>query len=466
MNRGQSSSAADDLADVFKNCSDVAAHDSASENFATPTTPHNLPDLIDLGSPPGRQPEVRAASRRDDARHERRMNDIQSQIANLNDLMMMNMNPPMSSNAPPPAPPGLPDPTSFVEKESARADDLHEDQFEDMFVTKVTVKEADSIRLNQLPEVSMFTAWKQHLRAKVVSASGRGDEAFRWILRAEDENTDFKDLQAAGSFRSTDAKLHAAIKDIAKGRLGTLITREVEEAAERGVMLSGRQLYKLILNEYQMEKGKAQIHDMSDLQALLFPGDEHLQMFLDNWNDTMSNLHRPQPDEVLEQIMFSLISSSRKLDAAKNKYLLARPGDYERSYRFLHDSLTTYVRMEHDARLRAEVVKARDKKMMVKPKFAAPARVEDHEDEPMMAAPAPAAPTRTRNSPPCFRFQSGACNRGSNCRFSHVKLNPTELKTLTDKMSRTPCRMHATGQCKFGDKCHFSHEGGQKTPAE
>ena len=458
QDQGRPTSVADDLVDVFKNEAGGPTRVAASENFATPTTPRDIPDLIDLGTPPKAQGSAGKDDARhpSDANHEKTIKEIQSQIAELGDLIMMNMYPATSSPVLPP--PGLPNPSGANAKDTTRAEDLQDDQFEDMFVRKVTVKEADSIKLNQLPEVPMFIAWKQHVRAKVVSASGRGEEAFRWIRRAEDESVNFHDLRASGDFASTDAKLHSAIKDVAKGRIGTLITREVEEAAEKGIMLSGRQLYRLVIMEYQMEKGKAQIHDMADLQALVFPGDEHLQMFLDNWNETISGLHRSQPDEILEQFLFTLINSSQKLSAARNRYLLARPGDYERSYQFLHDSLTTYVRMEHDAKLRAEVVKARDRRMNVKPKFAAPAQQEDSVEEPMIATPAQPAAPKQKNMPPCFRFQSGLCNRGNSCRFAHTKLNTVELKTLTDKMARTPCRMHAAGQCRFGDKCHFSHE--------
>ena len=49
---------------------------------------------------------------------------------------------------------------------------------------KVTIKEADVIKLAALPEVAQFVNWKQQVPGKVVSASGRGDEAFAWIRQA------------------------------------------------------------------------------------------------------------------------------------------------------------------------------------------------------------------------------------------------------------------------------------------
>ena len=92
------------------------------------------------------------------------------------------------------------------------------------YINKVVIKEADSIKLLPLPDVAQITAWKQHVRSKVVSASGRGDEAFSWILDAEDKDIDDSDLKPSRKFLTIDAKLHTAVKEIAKGRIGAVIT--------------------------------------------------------------------------------------------------------------------------------------------------------------------------------------------------------------------------------------------------
>ena len=112
------------------------------------------------------------------------------------------------------------------------------DDFE--YDLKIAVKEADGIKLLPLPEAPRLTQWKQHLRDKVVSASGRGDEAFKWILQAENPEIPDEALAPRGKFVSLDAKLGAAFNDILKGRIGTIITDAKEKAAERGDRFSGR----------------------------------------------------------------------------------------------------------------------------------------------------------------------------------------------------------------------------------
>ena len=57
---------------------------------------------------------------------------------------------------------------------------------------KTKIKEADSIKLPPLPDVPQFEAWKNSLRSQVMAASGRRDEAFRWIVRSEEHTSELR----------------------------------------------------------------------------------------------------------------------------------------------------------------------------------------------------------------------------------------------------------------------------------
>ena len=76
------------------------------------------------------------------------------------------------------------------------------------------IKEEASMKLLALPEAPRLTQWQQHLRDKVVSVSGRGDEAFLWIREAEDMEIPDVQLAVSQKFASVDAKLAAAFHDI------------------------------------------------------------------------------------------------------------------------------------------------------------------------------------------------------------------------------------------------------------
>ena len=111
---------------------------------------------------------------------------------------------------------------------------------------KTKIKEAESIKLIPLPDVAQFEAWKNSLRSQVMAASGRREEAFRWILEVEDEQFSSEDLADCTDFESLDSNLAAAIGVIAKGNIGRLITRKMKTAAKHKIILSSRQLLKLI----------------------------------------------------------------------------------------------------------------------------------------------------------------------------------------------------------------------------
>ena len=70
------------------------------------------------------------------------------------------------------------------------------------------IKEADAVTLLTLPNVVGFRSWKLAVRSAVVAASGRGDEAFKWIMEVEGENVKHEDLAVSGKkFVNLDWKL-------------------------------------------------------------------------------------------------------------------------------------------------------------------------------------------------------------------------------------------------------------------
>ena len=60
-------------------------------------------------------------------------------------------------------------------------------------------KEADSITLKHFPPVKDFRAWRSALRYAVASASGRGDDAMRWVREVESDGATHASLRKPGS---------------------------------------------------------------------------------------------------------------------------------------------------------------------------------------------------------------------------------------------------------------------------
>ena len=338
---------------------------------------------------------------------------------------------------------------------------------------KVIIKEKGSFKLMPYPATEKLTIWKQHLRDKVTTASGRSSKAFPWILQAEDMNVPDSDLLDSGEFASVDAELSAAFNDIARGRLGALIADEKERAAKEGRQLSGRYLYRLVLRQYSFNSKMGHQHDVCAFKSLTFPGDDHLEAFLDAWTEVVHNLHTHHPDEVLEQHLFDYLKKSNKLAAAIVRYKLAEQGHPDRTYHFLLRALTQFVNMEREDRNMSAIMDERTRRLSnikAKPAMVA-SEVRDvegpqsppaprREREESATAPSPAAPAQLKKQKkPCFGYREGNCTRGDKCPFAHDKvLNAQELKDLKSKRAKMPCRRFAEGTCKFGDSCQFSHD--------
>jgi hypothetical protein len=81
-------------------------------------------------------------------------------------------------------------------------------------------KEADTVKLAQLPTAAQFKAWKNSVRSAVSSASTDPAAAFKWIMQVENPNLSYNDLaKCARDFTTLDAKLSAALSAFAKVNL-------------------------------------------------------------------------------------------------------------------------------------------------------------------------------------------------------------------------------------------------------
>jgi hypothetical protein len=80
------------------------------------------------------------------------------------------------------------------------------------------------------------------VRDAVVSASGRPDEAYHWILEVEAPGATSAGLSDSGTFVTLDAKIAAAITKLSEGDLGRQLTNAKEKGMKEGRLVKGRQL--------------------------------------------------------------------------------------------------------------------------------------------------------------------------------------------------------------------------------
>ena len=350
-------------------------------------------------------------------------------------------------------PPGLPNPSMFMNKWPPQK-----------------VKEAETIKLAQLPEIAQFDAWKIGVRKQVMAASGRRDEAFQWIMEVEDTNFTYEDLSDCTNFETLDAKLSAAISVIAnKGNIGREITNMEKLAAKKRTILSSRQLLRIIYKQYETDAEKGNLYEMRDLLAITYPGDDHIELFLANWNETVDNMEENPGENTLRGILHELVKGSRAISHELSRYKTAKKGTYEKSYDFLLTALINSVDDQRKDRNREALVKAKNRAPGTTSRSAMVASSTSEAEssaqiEPATAA-APATPAKTKVGI-CYSWQRGSCGRGARCAYSHSgepgsapPLTDSQKKDIAEKRSKQVCRAHAAGKCRFGDKCQYAHSG-------
>ena len=106
---------------------------------------------------------------------------------------------------------------------------------------KPKTKEAEIIKLNNMPAPESYRTWKNYVRDEVKSCSDRPDEAWLWLnevygqecTREELE----KKLQDPGKFLTLDTKLSAALTRSAGGDLATRILNFKEQQSRKGIQV-------------------------------------------------------------------------------------------------------------------------------------------------------------------------------------------------------------------------------------
>ena len=115
------------------------------------------------------------------------------------------------------------------------------------------VKEADHIKLNDMPTPETYRQWKHHVRDEIKSCSDKPDAAWDWLMEVYntiDERSVLEDrLSSPGKFTTLDTKLAAALTRSAKGDLANRIINYKEEKAKLGIQVRGRMIL-LMFDDY------------------------------------------------------------------------------------------------------------------------------------------------------------------------------------------------------------------------
>ena len=348
---------------------------------------------------------------------------------------------------------------------------------------KPKTKEAEVIKLNNMPAPESYRTWKNHVRDEVKSCSDRPDEAWLWLNEVYDQECTREELekrlQDPGKFLTLDTKLSAALTRSAGGDLATRILNFKEQQSRKGIQVRGRYVLLMFEDYFKISEEAGSLYRVEDLLGVVKVGDtvQDLRRFINKWDATLAGMAVTPDDAVLRDILLRQIRPSQLLKYDIEVFDRAHEKSHEKSYGFLHQSMKNLIDRE---RLRENRNRIAEKNKAGGPKDtkAAPAKGDGRGNR--KGSPSRGrSQERSKGDKICYKFHKGQCDKGKKCPFKHVKedksrtQSPRRSKTCSpsrgnkddkgkkmskEEMAKTPCIYHAQGKCRRGDKCFYKHD--------
>jgi len=203
--------------------------------------------------------------------------------------------------------------------------------------SKIYAKEADVVKLKNVPIPGMFYVWQQELREEIVCASGRGDTAFKWIMEVESKDTTFDSLADSGKFVSLDIKLGRAVRDAAASNdnLSKILQdkRNLVSVKEETIM-KGRQALFMIYQYYATTGIKKGLTSITVLMAVRLYR-KRLQEFLSTWDRVLLHIDETPSTAVLTRLFYDQVKSCDLMKIDISTYHRMSDDDPNKSYAWL-----------------------------------------------------------------------------------------------------------------------------------
>ena len=182
----------------------------------------------------------------------------------------------------------------------------------------------------------------------VVNLSGRREIARQWFKEIEDvQGITFEQLGNPGTaLAHFDSKLVPATLDATSGQLYRQIRRHEDRLDKETLTLAGRQALRLVYVHYMTDKTAKELYDITHLQDLAYPGDDHLPLFMEDWYRLMDDQEDPLPERQKQRIFYKKIVHSTVLKPYLDYYHRLDEEHEDWSYDYLLRSVETYMKKE------------------------------------------------------------------------------------------------------------------------
>ena len=291
---------------------------------------------------------------------------------------------------------------------------------------KPRTKEAETIKLNDMPAPEAYRHWRNHVRDEVKSCSDKPDEAWLWLNEVFDNKTPREKLeeklQDPGKFITLDTKLSAALTRSAKGDLATKIHNFKDEKSKKGIQVRGRRVLLMFEDYFRTSEEAGSLYRVEDLLGVVRTGEsvEDLRRFLNRWDATIAGMETPPDDLVLRDILLRQIRKCQLMKYDIEAFDRAPEKSEQKSYAFLLRNIRDLLDRERLRSNRNRIVEKN--KQTEKPQPAAPAQGGKDRGK----GKGDRGRTRGRSQSGkgdkiCYKFRDGKCEKGKDCPYKHVK---------------------------------------------
>ena len=342
---------------------------------------------------------------------------------------------------------------------------------------KPRTKEAETIKLNDMPAPEAYRHWQNHVRDEVKSCSDKPDEAWIWLNEVFDNKTPRdkleEKLQEPGKFITLDTKLSAALTRSAKGDLATKIHNFRDEKSKKGVQVRGRGVLLMFEDYFRTSEEAGSLYRVEDLLGVVRTGEsvEDLRRFLNRWDATIAGMDTPPDDLVPRDILLRQIRKCQLMKYDIEAFDRAPEKSEQKSYAFLLRNIRDLLDRERLRSNRNRIVEKN--KQTEKPQPAAPAQGERIVAKEKVIEDDPTVEARVQKG---IRYITSFGMRKERTVPTSMSKIPQDLvprkrreraravvevspnRKSKEEMAKIPCAYFQQGKCRRGDKRFYKHE--------
>ena len=264
-----------------------------------------------------------------------------------------------------------------------------------------TRKGTEKIKLGSLPKhAGQMVKWRMKVRRQIAQCTGWPDEGNVWALDVERGDVSFEELGIAAPFPMTDVKLGTACTDIMDHDMLSRANLEEHKAAKDRKQLTGRQMLRMIYDDFEISEQAGALYSFSDLNAIRMKTDD-LRQFLYDWDLMLLCLKpnvRPN-DNILYELFFEQVKDHVWLKIQMDRWKLLPANDPEKTYEEIRSLCVRICGNKRKERRRQDLLNASRKSGS-----ATPVQPNDAQ----------------RKDNICISYQKyGKCSDGDRCAFKH-----------------------------------------------